>query len=110
MVDKSGIEPIEVAQKILTEAGKKTFYIVHPFSAKILFSVKDTGVGVKEDDRQKLFKTGGVGKDSLKVNVRSSGYGLAFIKGVIEKHNGRVWFESAGAGKGSTFFVELPIT
>jgi short-subunit dehydrogenase len=40
MVDKSGIEPIEVAQKILTEAGKKTFYIVHPFSAKVLFSVK----------------------------------------------------------------------
>jgi short-subunit dehydrogenase len=40
MVDKSGIEPEEVAQKILNEAGKKTFYIIHPFSAKVLFSVK----------------------------------------------------------------------
>jgi short-subunit dehydrogenase len=40
MVDKSGIEPIEIAQKVLSEAGKKTFYIVHPFSAKVLFSVK----------------------------------------------------------------------
>lgn len=40
MVDKSGIEPIEVAQKVLNEAGKKTFYIIHPFSAKVLFSVK----------------------------------------------------------------------
>lgn len=40
MVDKSGIEPIEVAQKILTQAGKKTLYIVHPFTAKLLFSVK----------------------------------------------------------------------
>lgn len=40
MVDKSGIEPIEVAQKVLIEAGKKTFYIIHPFSAKALFWVK----------------------------------------------------------------------
>lgn len=40
MIDKSGIEPIEVAQKILTEAGKKIFYIIHPFSAKVLFSIK----------------------------------------------------------------------
>lgn len=40
MVDKSGIEPIEVAQKILSEAGNKKFYIVHPFSAKVLFRIK----------------------------------------------------------------------
>jgi short-subunit dehydrogenase len=40
MVDRSGIEPIEVAQTILKEAGKKTFYIIHPFSAKVLFSLK----------------------------------------------------------------------
>ncbi len=40
MVDKSGIEPSEVAQLVLKEAGKKTFYIVHPFSAKVLWSIK----------------------------------------------------------------------
>ena len=40
MVDRSGIEPIEVAQTILMEAGNKTFYIIHPFSAKVLFSLK----------------------------------------------------------------------
>ena len=78
-------------------------------SGKILFSVKDTGVGIKAEDRDKLFKAGGVGSESIKINVNSSGYGLAFVKGVIEKHNGKVWFESAGAGKGSTFFVELPV-
>lgn len=75
----------------------------------ILLSVKDTGVGVKEQDRAKLFKAGGMGADSLKINVRSSGYGLAFVKGVIEAHKGKVWFESAGSGKGSVFFAELPI-
>ena len=76
---------------------------------KVILSVKDTGVGIKAEDKDKLFKAGGVGSESIKINVNSSGYGLAFVKGVIEKHNGKVWFESAGAGKGSTFFVELPI-
>ena len=76
---------------------------------KVLLSVKDTGVGIKKEDKDKLFKAGGVGSESIKINVNSSGYGLAFVKGVIEKHKGKVWFESAGAGKGSTFFVELPV-
>ncbi|MBU6370941.1 MAG: hypothetical protein KGH93_03390 [Patescibacteria group bacterium] len=74
----------------------------------IRFSVADTGIGVKPEDAPKLFKAGGVGSDSLKVNVKSSGYGLAFVKGVIEAHKGKVGFESAGEGKGTTFFVDLP--
>ena len=76
---------------------------------KIIFSIKDTGVGVKAEDKPKIFKAGGVGKDSIKINIKSSGYGLAFVKGVVEAHHGRVWFESAGEGKGSTFFMELPV-
>ncbi len=75
---------------------------------KIVFSVKDTGVGVKDEDRDKIFKIGGVGNNSIKINASSSGYGLVFVKGVVEKHKGRVWFESEGEGKGTTFFVELP--
>jgi len=77
--------------------------------SKLLFVVKDTGIGIKQEDRERLFKSGGMGKDSLKINVKSSGYGLAFTKSVIEKHNGKVWFESEGEGKGTTFFVEIPL-
>jgi signal transduction histidine kinase len=76
---------------------------------QIILAVKDTGVGIKEEDKGKLFKAGGVSADSIKINVHSSGYGLAFVKGVIEKHGGKVWFESAGQNKGSIFFVELPV-
>jgi signal transduction histidine kinase len=75
---------------------------------KILFSVKDTGVGITEEDRKNLFTEGGRGKDSVKVNIESTGYGLFTVKMVVEAHLGRVWVESEGAGKGSTFFVELP--
>ncbi len=74
----------------------------------ILLKIKDTGVGIKDSDKERMFRAGGVGKDSIKINVSSSGYGLVFAKNVIEKHNGKIWYESDGAGKGTTFFVELP--
>ena len=45
-------------------------------SKNIRFSVKDTGVGITEEDKARLFTEGGHGKDSIKVNVDSTGYGL----------------------------------
>jgi len=75
---------------------------------KIIFSVKDTGVGLTDEDKNNLFTEGGRGKDSLRINVDSTGYGLYSTKMVVEAHHGRVWAESAGKDKGSTFFLELP--
>lgn len=76
---------------------------------KILFSVKDTGVGIAEEDKNKLFTEGGKGKNSQKINVNSTGFGLFIAKNIIEAHNGKIWAESEGEGKGSQFFVELPV-
>lgn len=70
--------------------------------------IKDTGVGLSSEDKLKLFKSGGRGEDSLKINVNSTGYGLVFVKGVVSAHGGKVWAESEGRGKGSTFIVEIP--
>ena len=77
---------------------------------KILFVVKDTGLGISKEDAPKLFKPGGVGKDSIKYNVEASGFGLALVKPVVEKHQGRVWYTSNSPEKGTTFFVELPVS
>jgi signal transduction histidine kinase len=77
---------------------------------KALFSVKDTGIGVTEEDKKNLFTEGGRGKDSIKVNVDSTGYGLYSVKLIMDAHKGRVWAESEGENKGSTFFIELPLT
>jgi signal transduction histidine kinase len=74
---------------------------------KVIFSVKDTGVGITEDDKKNLFKEGGRGKDSVKVNVDSTGYGLFTVKLVVEAHKGKIWAESEGQNKGSEFLVEL---
>jgi signal transduction histidine kinase len=71
-------------------------------------SVKDTGVGISAEDKAHLFTEGGHGKESQKVNVHSTGYGLFIAKNVVEAHGGTIRAESDGPGKGSTFIVELP--
>ena len=78
-------------------------------AGKVLVSVKDTGIGIDEEDRKILFTEGGRGKDSVHVNVDSTGYGLYSVKLIVEAHNGRVWAESKGEGQGSEFFIELPV-
>ncbi len=73
---------------------------------KVRFTITDTGVGINDEDKKNLFTEGGRGKDSVRINVDSTGYGLYSVKLIIEAHKGRIWFESE-EGKGSTFYVEL---
>jgi signal transduction histidine kinase len=75
---------------------------------KILFTVADTGVGITPEDKTRLFTEGGHGKDSQKVNVESTGFGLYIVKNIVNAHGGTIRAESEGAGKGSTFIVTLP--
>jgi len=77
---------------------------------KALFVIKDTGVGLSDKDKSKLFTEGGKGEESLKVNTNSTGYGLYIVRKIVENHKGKIWAESAGRGHGSKFCVELPIT
>lgn len=74
---------------------------------KIRFMVQDSGVGITPEDMAHLFTEGGHGKDSIKVNVDSTGYGLFIAKEVVDAHGGKIWAESEGAGKGSRFIVEF---
>jgi len=74
---------------------------------KVLLVIKDTGIGLSESDKKKLFTEGGKGDESLKVNVNSTGYGLYIVKKIVENHGGKIWAESDGRGMGSRFYVEL---
>jgi len=74
---------------------------------KVILSVKDNGVGLTDEDKKNLFTEGGRGKDSIRLNIDSTGYGLFSVRLIAEAHKGRVWAESEGKDKGSTFYVEL---
>jgi signal transduction histidine kinase len=64
-------------------------------------------VGITDEDKKLLFTEGGRGKNSVKVNVDSTGYGLYSVKLIMDAHKGRTWAESEGPDKGSTFYIEL---
>ena len=73
------------------------------------FAVHDSGNGVHPSQLERLFKRfsrlPGESKRSS-----GTGLGLVIVKAIIEAHGGRVWAESAGIGKGSTFSFELPLS
>ncbi len=76
----------------------------------IIFSIQDTGIGLTDDDKARLFTEGGHGKDSIKVNAHSTGYGLYIAKNIVEAHKGTIYAESEGFARGTRFIVELPPT
>jgi signal transduction histidine kinase len=77
-------------------------------NSKILLTVQDTGVGISDELKPKLFTKGGRDKDSLRININSTGFGLALVKEVTLAHKGRVWAKSFGPNQGSIFYLELP--
>jgi two-component system phosphate regulon sensor histidine kinase PhoR len=73
---------------------------------KIIFSVKDTGVGMTPEIKSTLFHKFTRG-DGARMNTSGSGLGLYLAKEIAIAHKGRVWVESEGLGKGSSFYLEL---
>ncbi|HEY4476855.1 MAG TPA: ATP-binding protein [Candidatus Paceibacterota bacterium] len=74
---------------------------------KIRLEVADTGVGIPAEVIPKLFQKFTRADDAGKVNITGTGLGLYVAKQIVEAHNGRIWAESDGKGKGSRFVVEL---
>src|SRR3989344_4324660 len=74
----------------------------------VRLAVKDSGVGIPAEVMSKLFEKFVRADDAGKINYAGTGLGLYVAKQMVEAHKGKIWAESEGAGKGSTFIVELP--
>ncbi|MFA6006751.1 MAG: ATP-binding protein [Candidatus Paceibacterota bacterium] len=72
-------------------------------------SVKDTGIGISAENLKNLFQKFSRASNGGKVNVTGSGLGLFVAVEIMKAHKGKLWAESDGEGKGSTFVIELPI-
>ena len=75
----------------------------------IRLSIKDGGFGISQEDIPKLFGKFSRLNEARNIDPNGIGIGLYFVKRVVEDHGGKVGVYSEGAGKGSTFWFELPI-
>ena len=71
---------------------------------KVIISIKDTGSGIPTTIQDKIFDA----FFTTKREGEGSGLGLDITKKIVERHNGKIWFETQ-VDKGTTFFVELPL-
>jgi len=74
----------------------------------IEISVADTGIGIKEEDMQRLFKPFEQLESPYTKQYKGTGLGLMLAKKIIELHDGRIWVESV-IGKGSVFTFLIPV-
>lgn len=75
----------------------------------VRLAVKDSGVGIPRESLPKLFDRFVRAGNANLVNTTGTGLGLYVAKQMVEAHKGKIWAESGGEGRGSTFYVELPL-
>jgi signal transduction histidine kinase len=80
---------------------------VEQTSKKILVSIKDEGIGIRNAEKSKLFKKFSRIPSEATHNIEGSGLGLYWVKRIVELHGGKITVRSR-YGKGATFIVELP--
>jgi signal transduction histidine kinase len=90
-----------------TEQGKVAVQVSASDGA-FLAAIADTGPGIKQEDRERIFEEFQQSDSSLTKNKTGTGLGLAIAKNIVELHGGRLWVEST-LGEGSTFYLRLPV-
>jgi len=74
----------------------------------IILEVKDKGIGIPQDEMDKIFEKFYQGKNALKRTVKGAGLGLTLVKHTVEAHGGRVSVKSK-VGEGSAFSLIFPL-
>jgi len=93
-----------------TSPGGKVYVNIEysPAEKKILFFVKDSGIGISKNQRARVFSKFFRGSNAIKLETEGTGLGLFIAKNIIEAHGGKIWFKSQ-ENKGTTFYFSLPI-
>ncbi|MBI1888461.1 MAG: PAS domain S-box protein [Candidatus Spechtbacteria bacterium] len=98
---------IDNAVKYTLPGGSIKIKII-PHDVSAVIQVADTGIGIEKQDQKFIFNKFFRARNALKLQTSGSGLGLYIAKEITAHHNGRIWFESE-EGKGSTFYVQIPI-
>ena len=71
-------------------------------------TVRDTGIGIAEDEQERIFEAFQRGGRERRRSTEGTGLGLTLSKRIVELHGGRLWMESE-VGVGSTFGFTIPL-
>jgi len=100
---------LENAIKYTPSGGKITVSLKHLKDKKEAeLQVQDTGVGIPKDQQERVFTKFFRAANVMRLDTGGSGLGLFISKNIVEAHGGRIRFESE-EGKGTTFYLSLPI-
>jgi signal transduction histidine kinase len=70
--------------------------------------VRDYGIGFPSAAVERIFEPFGRAGNAMERNIPGLGLGLYISRQIVERHGGRLWAESLGEGRGTTFGVWLP--
>jgi signal transduction histidine kinase len=104
----------QIVVNVLTNAIKFTpkkgriWVALERSSSEAILSVRDTGIGIPTDFLPYVFDTFRQADGSVSRPFGGLGLGLSIVRHLVEMHGGRVTAESAGAGRGAMFTVQLP--
>lgn len=104
-----------VIQNLLDNAIKysdthgKVFITIKNIDDQVQLSVKNNGVIIPDASKNEIFKKFYRAPEAQEKSRTGSGIGLFIIKNIVEKHAGKIWFESSKE-EGTTFFINLPIS
>lgn len=92
-----------------THRGGKISISMKGLNGLVQVNVRDNGVGIKESEIKKVFRKFSKTSSKPTAGERSFGLGLAITKNILELHNGSIWVESEGSGKGACFSFQIPL-
>ncbi|MGE5377311.1 MAG: sensor histidine kinase, partial [Bacteroidota bacterium] len=93
-----------------TELGRISLKLEPMEGARVLITVRDTGIGIPPEKLEAVFQEFTQVDSSTTRKAGGTGLGLPISRKLVEMHGGRLWAESTGVnGEGSVFFVELPV-
>lgn len=113
---KSWMDPTRITEVLLNLLGNAVKYTddgghieigAKQQEKEVLIWVKDNGKGIPKDRADRVFAKF-TQVDVLKDEVKGTGLGMYISQKFVELHKGKIWFESDGPSKGTTFFVSLP--
>ena len=108
---------IEISAKLTDRSSLSAIENLKPFldngsnngSKFIQVCIKDSGIGIEQQDLNRIFKPFEQGDNSSSRNYGGTGLGLSLTKQLIELHDGFIWAESEGKSKGSMFRLIIPV-